>query len=127
MFIIKIDLNHLNSIVGGQRVRSAIRKPVLQNESDPPQVQDGAIPRVLRAGRVSRSAEVFRAATAPDTATLCGDTSFVDALASLAHGLDDVRHERVQALREAIGRGAYVASPERIAEAMLAQATRKLR
>jgi len=48
-------------------------------------------------------------------------------LAGMASSAPDVRQGRIEALRDSIVQGTYEVSPERIADAMLAQATKKAR
>ena len=122
----KVDLNYASSTLADQaRMRTAAQKIVPQ-DSDPAQVQqDGATARVPPAAHLSRS--VGATARVSDTTTLSGTTDLVDQLATLVNSSPEVRQDRVQALRDAIGQGTYQISADRIADAMLAQATSKLR
>jgi flagellar biosynthesis anti-sigma factor FlgM len=58
-----------------------------------------------------------------DQAQLSGAHTQVQALAAQAAQLPEVRQEKVQALRQAIGAGRYHVSPEKVADAMLGQMT----
>lgn len=55
-----------------------------------------------------------------DQAQLSGPHSQVQALATLASQLPEVRQERVQALRQAVKSGHYQASPGQVAGALVA-------
>ena len=124
----RIDLNHPNLNAEQALSRSIARKTEAQDGTDPAQaVQSGATARVPPAARLSKGAGVSRSVSVSDTAAVSGTADLVDALAKLADSSADVRQDRVQALRYAIGQGTYEISPERIADAMLAQATSKLR
>ncbi len=99
-----------------------------QDELNPGQVQqDGATARVPATVRVSSTVGVSRTAGVSDTANVSGVTPSIGSLAMVVHSSADVRHTRVEALRDAISQGTYQVSPERIADSMLAQATSKLR
>lgn len=54
-----------------------------------------------------------------DTASLSSDSVSLSSLGSQAMQAPDVRQEKVDALRQAIGNGTYSVSPDQIAEAML--------
>jgi len=77
--------------------------------------------------RVSATVGISRTAGVSDTADISGVVPSISDLASAVHSAADVRHAKVQSLREAMDQGTYQVSPERIAESMLAQATSKLR
>jgi len=114
----KVDTTYPNATAASNeqaRVRSTLR------QIEPPEVQDGATVRISVTAGASRTARVS------DSAQISSSTISVGALAVSAKATPDVRQARVEAIRLSLEQGTYEMSPQRIAEAMLAQATSKLR
>lgn len=61
------------------------------------------------------------------TATLTSAARDITNLTSVVASATEVRHSRIEGLRNSIEQGTYQVSPERIADAMLAQAISKTR
>ena len=122
----KIDSNYLSATASSanpqQRVRSTRHEMEPQNGGNTGQVQQGGA-----TARVSATAAVSRTARGADTADVFGVSASISDLAAAVHTAPDVRHTKVQSLREALDSGTYQIAPERIADSMLAQATSKLR
>ena len=62
-----------------------------------------------------------------DVARLSTGSVSMHNLADLVRSTADVRQAKVEALRALVSQGTYQVSPQRVAEAMLAQATSKTR
>jgi len=69
------------------------------------------------------SSPTIEAGPGEDQAVLSGAHVQVAALAAQASQLPDIRAERVEALRQAVARGAYQADPSQVAGAMMADGT----
>lgn len=65
---------------------------------------------------------ISRADAGIDSAQLTTGTAALQQLKAQLAGVPDVRQEQVQALRQAVQNGTYEISPQRIANAMLADA-----
>lgn len=122
----RIDSNYLSSTASAnneqQRVRSARHGMESQDELSAGHIQQrGAVPHVPTTPGISRTARPS------DTAHISGVSASLNELATAVHTAADVRHSKVQSLREAVDSGTYQLSPERIAESMLAQVTTRLR
>jgi flagellar biosynthesis anti-sigma factor FlgM len=85
-----------------------------------------ALPETSRSSAPSASAAEAASAAASrglggeDQADLSGAHAQVQALVAEASQLPEVREERVQALRQAVERGGYAASPGAVADALVA-------
>jgi negative regulator of flagellin synthesis FlgM len=121
----KIDTNlptATASSANQQHVRTPLQRMGPADSANPGQIQQGGA-----TAHVSATVAVPRTAQPPDTAEISGVVPSISDLATAANSAPDVRHPKVQALRNAVEQGTYQVSPERIAESMLAQATSKLR
>lgn len=106
----KIDLNQ------------TISKPL--PPSEPATLSHGG--KIIPKGGAS-TGNVAPHSSVTDTATLSGPSPVAGRLASVLHLSPEVRHGRVEALQSAVAAGTYQVSAERVADAMLAQATNKAR
>jgi flagellar biosynthesis anti-sigma factor FlgM len=81
-----------------------------------------ALPETSRSsapGAAAASASASQVLGGEDQAELSGAHAQVQALVAQAAQLPEVREERVQALRQAVERGGYAASPEAVASALV--------
>ncbi len=121
----RIDISFPNATASSATEQQSLRN---RHKVEP---QDGARASQIQQGgataRPSATAGVSRTARVPDTADISGSVPSISELAARVHAAAEVRHTKVQSLREAVDQGTYQISPERIAESILAQATSKLR
>jgi len=90
------------------------------NPSASPELVKGSSSATI--GKPAQTSPIGSAGQDGDIASLSTGSDSVASLRTQLHAVPDVRQDRVQALRQAISQGQFVASPTRIAAGMLADA-----